>query len=163
MNKKEHLEVQKIYEYQGLTNEELDELFEKIGVKQGARLFYLMLKSFGIAARVANAAWSFYEEWKNQSNGIFREEEKLAEALHDYSPDNFGIPDGHLEYAATCFEEFYNQASGKTKEEIEELIFEWTKRLRDDLQERRAKEQARIEALRQEQMKKARRKPVTSA
>lgn len=157
MNKKEYLEVQKIYQYQDFTNEELDELFEKIGIKQGARLFYLMLKSFGIAARVANAAWGFYQEWKNHSNGIFAEEEKLAEALHDYSPDNFGVPGGHLEFAATCFEEFYNQASGKTKEEIEELIYVWTKRLRDDLAQQRAKEVER----REQEAKKARRKPVT--
>jgi hypothetical protein len=161
MNKKEHLEVQKIYQYQNFTEEELDELFSRLGIKEGARLFYLMLKSFGIAARVANAAWGFYKEWQNQSNGIFREEEKLAEALHDYAPDHFGVPGGHLDFAATCFEEFYNQASGKTKEEIEELIFVWTKRLRDDLAAQRAKEAELQEKARQEQAKKTKRKPVT--
>ena len=145
MNKKEHLEVQKIYAYQEMSAEELNALFEKLGVKDGARLFYLMLKSFGIASRVANAAWGFYKEWKGQSNGIFTEEERLAEALHDYAPNHFGVPRGNLEFAAQCFESFYNEASTKqTKEEIEELIFQWTKRLRDQIATEQAERQAQV-------------------
>ncbi len=133
MTKKEHLQVQQIYKYQEMSSEELVEVFEKLGIKDGARLFYLMLKSFGLAARVANAAWGFYKEWNKKSDGIFREEEHLAEALHDYAPDHFGVPRGSIEYAASCFEQFYNEAAGKaTKEEIEELIFAWTKKLREE-------------------------------
>lgn len=131
MTKKEHLEVQQIYTYQGMSLEELSTLFTKLGIKDGARLFYLMLRSFSIAARVANSAWGFYKEWKTGSDGILTEEERMAEALHDYSPDNFGVPAGKFEFAAQCFEDFYNEATTKqTKEEVEELLFEWTKKLR---------------------------------
>lgn len=132
MTKKEHLEVQKIYEYQGMNLEELSEVFTKLGLKDGARLFYLMLRSFNLAARVANAAWNFYEEWKATKERAFsRTEESLAEALRGYSPDNFGVPTNKYEFAAQCFEQFYNEASIKeTKEEVEELLFEWTKKLR---------------------------------
>lgn len=131
MTKKEHLEVQKIYEYQGMNLEELNAVFTKLGIKDGARLFYLMLRSFSLAARVANAAWGFYEEWKTTKERALNNEDSLAEALHGYSPDNFGVPSNKYEFAAQCFEQFYNEAAAKeTKEEVEELLFEWTKKLR---------------------------------
>lgn len=140
MNKKEHLEVQKIYTYQHMSAAELNEVFEKLGVKDGARLFYLLLKSFGLAARVANAAWGFYKEWKSSSSNVTVEEEKLAEALHDYAPDHFGVTNGQLEFAAQCFEEFYNEASGMhTKEEVEELLFAWTSKLHKEVAAANAK------------------------
>jgi hypothetical protein len=141
MTKKEFLAVREIYQYQEMTVAEISAVFFQLGVQKGANLFYLMLQSYKITARVASAAYGFFKEWRDKSNGIFAEEERLAEALHDYSPDNF--PEFHnfstLEFAASCFEQFYNEACTKqTKEEVEELIFEWTKKLQDQLEEKRA-------------------------
>ena len=137
MTKKEHLEIQKIYALQSMSARELEEYFSKIG-KDGARLLYLMLRSFQITSRVANAAWGFISKWRTVSvppvsNELYREIEGMQEALHDYSPANFQKSDSTYEFAATCFEEFYNQAETKqTREEVIELIFEWTCRLRSE-------------------------------
>jgi uncharacterized protein YdcH (DUF465 family) len=138
MAKKTHLSIQEIYQYQHMDSAQIGAVFFQLGVQKGANLFHMMLKSFQIASRVANAAWGVYEKMNptNVSHELASSEamKKLQQALHDYSPDNFHPHLGDLEFAADCFEQFYNEvAELKTKEEVEERLFQWTAQLREKI------------------------------
>lgn len=124
--KKNHLSESEIQQYETLTLEEISSVFFKLGVSKGAQLFFVMLQSYRIAARVANAAWGLV-----QSNLQSPEElKRLQQALRDYSPNNFAPHRSDIEFAAECFEEYYNEAAKlMTMEEREELLFQWTAKL----------------------------------
>ncbi len=141
MNKKDYLAIQEIYQYQDMSESEISAVFFTLGVQRAATLFHLMLQSFKITARVANAGWRLFSVLRT----VLKPNEKtwipqtvmaeVEQSLHDYSPDNFRPHIADLEFASACFEQFYNDASTKeTKEEIEELIFEWTKKLHEQLE-----------------------------
>ena len=144
--KKNHLKIQEIYQYQGMDTAQIGSIFFQLGVQKGADLFYLMLQSFKIAARVANAAWGLFEtlrchpdilEEVDRRADLREELTKVGRALNDYSPDNFAPHMGDLEFAADCFEQFYNEVAAlETKEQVEERLFEWTKMLKEKLAER---------------------------
>lgn len=142
MTKKEFLAIREIYQYQEMTAAEISAVFFQLGVQRGANLFYLMLQSFKITHRVATAGWRLFQAVKS----VVKPHEhvwippsimdEVGAALSDFSPENF--PEfrviNHLEFAQRCFEQFYNEASTKTtKEEVEELIFEWGKRLQEQI------------------------------
>lgn len=142
MTKKEFLAIREIYQYQEMNVAEIREVFFQLDGQKGANLFWLMLQSYKITARVAAAGWRIFQALKS----VLKPHEQvwvpptmmdeLEASLADFSPDNF--PDfrnaATLEYAAECFEQFYNEACTKTtREEVEELIFEWTQKLRDQI------------------------------
>lgn len=144
MTKKTHLAIQEIYQYQDMTAVEISSVFFQLGVQKGAHLFYAMLQSFKIAARAANAGWSLVQLFQQfpsliGSNELAKRLKDVENAFHDYSPDNFHPHLGDVEFAADCFEQFYNEAAGlNTKEEVEELLFQWTAKLRAEVEQRAA-------------------------
>lgn len=130
MAKKDHLAVQEIYAYQAMSSAEISSVFFQLGVQKGAIIFHKMLTSFKIAARVANAAWGYVKACEEKG---LDGPPSIVQALHDYSPDNFHPHVGDVEFAADCFEQFYNEAATlSTKEEVEELLFQWTARLKNE-------------------------------
>lgn len=163
MAKKDHLAIQEIYQYQAMSSAEISSVFFQLGVQKGAIIFHKMLTSFKIAARVANAAWGLYDKINagNVSHELATSEDmkNLQQSLHDYSPDNFHPHAGDVEFAADCFEQFFNEAAGlTTKEEMEELLFQWTSKLKAQ-----AAEKAVINPTIQEVVTRAKtRNPVTS-
>lgn len=139
--KKDHLKHGEILAYQDLSAADVMKLFADLGTSKGAQLFWLMLQSYKIVTRVANAGWEFVKMLDvGQSKGIAEAVAGLRRALHDYSPENFAPNVGELEYAANCFEQFYDEATKtKTREEMEELVFTWTDKLHNAAKERKAK------------------------
>lgn len=127
---RKHLSEKEIQQYEGMDSSELGAVFFKLGVSKGAHLFEAMLNSYRIAARVANAAWGYVKALENKDSYNSQEEFKsLERSLNDYSPANFSPHRSDLLFAAECFEAFFNEASGKTSAEMEEILFQWTSKL----------------------------------
>lgn len=143
MTKKNHLAIREIYQYQDMDSAQIGSIFFQLGVQKGANLFYLMLQSFKIAARAANAAWRIHQVLREHGTELpwipSSVLDDLQRSLHDYSPDNFHPHLGDLEFAADCFEQFYNEVAVlETKEQVEERLFEWTKTLKEKIGEKAA-------------------------
>ena len=167
MAKKDHLAIQEIYQYQAMSSAEISSVFFQLGVQKGATIFHKMLTSFKIAARAANAGWSLLQAINGDVTvmsairgdaALHAALKGLQNAMHDYSPDNFHPHAGDVEFAADCFEQFFNEASVlTTKEEVEELLFQWTSKLKAQAAEKTA-----INPTIQEVVKNAKaRRPVT--
>jgi len=137
--KKSHLTHEEIIAYQELSSAEVSSVFFKLGVQRGAQLFWTMLQSYMIVTRVANAAWAFLKQFDDGDPRSVGEAVKaLRSALHDYAPQHFSPHVADLEFAADCFEQFYDEAAKtSSREEMEELVFKWTERLRNAAKERR--------------------------
>jgi hypothetical protein len=137
---KKYLEESEIQQYEKMDSAEIGSVFFQLGVAKGAQLFFTLLHSYRLAARVANAAFGFVKAAKeaegeegNKSVGEIKCFAEMEKALHDYSPSNFTPHASDSAYAGECFEAFYEQANAKeTKEEVLELIFEWTCRLQEE-------------------------------
>jgi hypothetical protein len=88
----------------------------------------LATASFFIAARVANAAWSFVEALQAQPPNVHRSTEAmdaLKAALHDYSPGNWPPPATFKTYAAQRLEELYAEAEqAPTREAVLEVLYQ---------------------------------------
>ncbi len=92
----------------------------------------LLVNSFKIAARVANAAWRTIKKLdatgvERSLHGYREAEQELRAALHDYSPGNWPPAPSQREYAARRLEELYEVASNAlTREAVLEKIYEFT-------------------------------------
>lgn len=137
--KKSHLTHEEIIAYQELTAAEVSSVFFKLGVQKGSQLFWLMLQSYMIVTRAANAGWAFLKQLDDgDSRGMGEAAKSLRSAMHDYAPQHFSPHVADLEFAADCFEQFYDEAAKtSSREEMEELVFTWTERLRNAAKERR--------------------------
>lgn len=137
--KKSHLTHEEIIAYQELTSAEVSSVFFKLGVQRGAQLFWMMLQSYMIVTRAANAGWTFLKQFDDgDARGMGEAVKALRSAMHDYAPQHFSPHVADLEFAADCFEQFYDEAARtSSREEMEELVFTWTERLRNAAKERR--------------------------
>lgn len=130
--KKSHLSEKEIQQYESMDSAEIGAVFFKLGVSKAGMLFYAMLQSYRIAARVANAAWGYVKALEAKDEYNSREEfTSLERALNDYSPENFSPHRGDAVFAAECFEAFYNESVGKPQHEAEEILFRWTAKLHE--------------------------------
>jgi len=133
MNKQDHLAEKEIQELEKLDATGIHSVFFQLGVARGADLFRVMLTSYRLAARVANAAWKLVDVMKQTSSAGPEHWAPLQKALADYAPSYFAPHTSDYEFAAKCFEQFYEQACTKpTREEVEELIFQWTIMLQEN-------------------------------
>lgn len=135
MNRKDHLDEKEIQRYEQLSSPEIGAVFCQIGVAKGAQLFTIMLASYRMASRVANAAWDYVKALDSEDvDAANAAMTRMRRALSDYAPSYFSPHTSDLEFTAACFEQFYEEACTKeTREEVEELIFTWTKRIHDQL------------------------------
>lgn len=89
----------------------------------------LAVASFKIAARVANAAWSYVKALDTKSGSPRHDIEEMRAALHAYSPGNWPPPPSAHAYAAEVLQEVYNAASGfVTADAVLETIYEFATR-----------------------------------
>lgn len=135
--RKNHLTEAQIREFEAMDAAQIGSVFFQKGVSTAAHLFYQMISSYRIAARVANAVWAYHQALENHDEYNAKEEwANVERALHDYSPGNFSPYRGDIQFAAEYFEALFNEISTHPLERWEEVLFEWTKRLHDMLDKR---------------------------
>lgn len=104
------------------------------GTHKSAEKFMGLLRSYRIAAHVANACWALVDDLRAGSGIQPATWERVITALHDYAPNNFPPHAGHVEYAMNVLEALYDRASkAPTREAAVEEIFQWAQELRKSL------------------------------
>lgn len=133
--KRNHLSVQQIQEFRGMTAAELGSVFFQKGVSTCAHLFFQLLQSFEVANNVARAVWGYKKAVEAQDDYNAKEEwANIERALHDYSPGNWQPYRGDIQFAAEYFEALFNELQNHPRENWEEVLFVWTKKLHDMLE-----------------------------
>lgn len=89
--------------------------------------FMRLLRSYRLAARVANICWSFIKAFTEEpDNRVLHQAiiEDMASALSDYAPEHFAQPAMEKLHLAEFLEQLFNKMEqARTKEEAIELVY----------------------------------------
>lgn len=112
MPKQTYLPEADIQNYEAMDYGHLSAHLGKLGISKGADLFLALLRSYRIAAHVANAAWGLVKEL--EAGGPITPETwlRIMRSLHDYSPGNFPPHPGDIEYCCHVLERLYDRMDG---------------------------------------------------
>jgi hypothetical protein len=121
------LPEQEIQRLEGMSKEQLVASLKLLSPENQQELIAKLLVSYRTAARVANAAWGFWQSCGDLGHGLDTdtESERMNAALHDYAPARFIMPVYVQEWLAEELEYFYNQSLQMgTIEEMQDALFE---------------------------------------
>ena len=138
MSRKTFMPEAEIQDLERMTKDALMVLLSAKGPHKIAQLIDALLRSYRLAATVANVAWKLAKE---AEHGAITPEtfEALQAALADYSPGNFAPPRNTLEYACRVLEDLYDRllatnTPAHTTTTMVECLFNYITELQTQLQ-----------------------------